>query len=105
MSTDVQDFNMQIDGAMIRVTCILAKGSAAKGCVVQLLFDTLTVSRNIMRKDKDSSIASGSLPILVCMVYDEIEVHVFDYEHDGSVGSLYWSDVVKYANPVSTGEL
>ena len=107
MSTDVQDFNVQVDGTMVTVTCILATGSVAKGCVVQLLFETTNVTQNIVRQDGNSSIARGSLPI-VGMVENKFEVRVFDYEDDSSVGSLYWSDVVMYVSPsssITTGEL
>ena len=107
VSTDVQDFNVQVDGTMVTVTCILATGSVAKGCVVQLLFEAKNITRNIMRQDGNSSIARGSLPI-VGVVYNEFEVRVFDYEDDSSVGSLYWSAVVMYVSPsssITTGEL
>ena len=96
VSTDVQDFKVEVDGTMVTVTCILTPGSQAKGCVVQLLLDAANITKNIERPNNETLIFSGHLSVIEGVISEKFEVRVFDYEVDSSVGSLYWSTIVMH---------
>ena len=91
MSTDVQDFKVEVNGTIVTVTCVLAPGSQARGCAVHLLSTTANITEEIERPDNETLTFSGHLSIIEG---ERFEVRVFDYEEDGSIGSLYWSTVV-----------
>lgn len=98
---DVQTSTALISSDSVAVECFFLTGSQSKGCHVEIYFtDNSTISRNISRFS-DYSFVGNDIRFSNNKIFEDI--FVYDWEKDGSIGTLSVQVDIMRTTPAGLG--